>query len=159
MEAIALFDRAQSYATQIRSGLGRSFNTSSDADSFNVTEKELQDMESKIRGRKCQVHAAWYLIHGEDGENLDNKMSSMSLDENTLDEVRSVDYSWGSVVTCNAMTILTFLVIVCCTVLACFDQASGHIPNLDYLQEQPHGAPFGGLSSCPSAYPRKAFVL
>ena len=109
MEAIALFDRAQSYATQIRSGLGRSFNASSDADSFNVTEKELQDMESKIRGRKCQVHAAWYLIHGEDGESLDSKMSSMNLDENTLDEVRSFDYSWPSDATCNAMTILTFL--------------------------------------------------
>ncbi|KAG0274442.1 signal recognition particle subunit srp68 [Linnemannia exigua] len=89
VEAIALFDRAQSYATQIRSGLGRasSHGSGNDADSFNVTEKDLQEIESKIRGRKCQVHAAWYLENGkEGGEGIEDKLSSMSLDEKSLDE-------------------------------------------------------------------------
>lgn len=93
VEAIALFDRAQSYATQIRSGLGRSSASShgADADSFSVTEKELQEIESKIRGRKCQVHAAWYLENGQgSGDGIEDKLSSMSLDEKSLDEVRSV---------------------------------------------------------------------
>ncbi|CAO3563746.1 unnamed protein product [Mortierella alpina] len=84
VEAIALFDRAQAYATQIRSGLGRSTGSESDVDSFNVTEKELQEMEGKIRGRKCQVHAAWYLENGEDS--IEEKITSMSLDEKSLDE-------------------------------------------------------------------------
>ncbi|KAG0207177.1 signal recognition particle subunit srp68 [Mortierella sp. GBA30] len=84
IEAIALFDRAQSYATQIRSGLGRSADSESEPDSFNVSEKELQDIESKIRGRKCQVHAAWYLENGQ--ESIEDKLTSMSLDEKTLDE-------------------------------------------------------------------------
>ncbi|KAF9997663.1 signal recognition particle subunit srp68 [Entomortierella chlamydospora] len=86
VEAIALFDRAQAYATQIRSGLGRASKSGSEPDSFNVTDKELQDIESRIRGRKCQVHAAWYLENGQDGDNIENKLSSMSLDEKTLDE-------------------------------------------------------------------------
>ncbi|KAK3816919.1 MAG: hypothetical protein JOS17DRAFT_838631 [Linnemannia elongata] len=89
VEAIALFDRAQSYATQIRSGLGRSSASShgADADSFSVTEKELQEIESRIRGRKCQVHAAWYLENGqESGDGIEDKLSSMSLDEKSLDE-------------------------------------------------------------------------
>ncbi|KAG0364215.1 hypothetical protein BC939DRAFT_466896 [Gamsiella multidivaricata] len=86
VEAIALFDRAQSYATQIRSGLNRTGVSGSEGDLFNVFETELQEMESKIRGRKCQVHAAWYLENGEDSESLDNKLSSMSLDEKSLDE-------------------------------------------------------------------------
>lgn len=86
VEAIALFDRAQAYATQIRSGLARSTGSESDVDSFNVTEKELQEMESKIRGRKCQVHAAWYLENGEDS--IEERIKTMSLDEKSLDEVR-----------------------------------------------------------------------
>lgn len=88
MEAIALFDRAQLYATQIRSALGRaSSSNGDDADSFNVTEQELQEIESKIRGRKCQVHAAWYLENGqESGEGIEDKLLSMSLDEKSLDE-------------------------------------------------------------------------
>jgi signal recognition particle subunit SRP68 len=91
VEAIALFDRAQSYATQIRSGLGRSSShgAGNDTDSFKVTEKELQEIESKIRGRKCQVHAAWYLENGQEGgDGIEDKLSSMSLDEKSLDEVR-----------------------------------------------------------------------
>ncbi|KAF9024871.1 signal recognition particle subunit srp68 [Haplosporangium bisporale] len=84
VEAIALFDRAQAYATQIRSNLGRS--SKPEADSIDVTEQELADLESKIRGRKCQVHAAWYLEAGH-GENIEDKLSSMSLDEKSLDEV------------------------------------------------------------------------
>ncbi|KAF9559619.1 signal recognition particle subunit srp68 [Mortierella alpina] len=84
VEAIALFDRAQAYATQIRSGLGRSTGPEGDVDSFNVTEKELQEMESKIRGRKCQVHAAWYLENGEDS--IEERITAMSLDEKSLDE-------------------------------------------------------------------------
>lgn len=83
VEAIALFDRAQAYATQIRSSIGRS---KLEADSIDVTEQELTDLESKIRGRKCQVHAAWYLEAGH-GENIEDKLSSMSLDEKSLDEV------------------------------------------------------------------------
>ncbi|KAI9237373.1 MAG: hypothetical protein BYD32DRAFT_461617 [Podila humilis] len=83
VEAIALFDRAQAYATQIRSNLGRS--SKPEADSIDVTEQELADLESKIRGRKCQVHAAWYLEAGH-GENIEDKLSSMSLDEKSLDE-------------------------------------------------------------------------
>ncbi|KAF9341572.1 signal recognition particle subunit srp68 [Linnemannia elongata] len=89
VEAIALFDRAQSYATQIRSGLGRSSASShgASADSFSVTENELQEIESKIRGRKCQVHAAWYLENGqESGDGIEDKLLSMSLDEKSLDE-------------------------------------------------------------------------
>ncbi|KAG0017935.1 signal recognition particle subunit srp68 [Podila clonocystis] len=82
VEAIALFDRAQAYATQIRSSVGRS---TPEADSIDVTEQELADLESKIRGRKCQVHAAWYLEAGH-GENIEDKLSSMSLDEKSLDE-------------------------------------------------------------------------
>ncbi|KAG0332628.1 signal recognition particle subunit srp68 [Podila horticola] len=82
VEAIALFDRAQAYATQIRSSIGRS---KPEADSIDVTEQELTDLESKIRGRKCQVHAAWYLEAGH-GENIEDKLSSMSLDEKSLDE-------------------------------------------------------------------------
>ncbi|KAG0246837.1 hypothetical protein B0O80DRAFT_499200 [Mortierella sp. GBAus27b] len=85
-EAFALFDRAQAYATQIRSGLGRTTSSKSEPDTFNVTEAELQDMENKIRGRKCQVHAAWYLENGQDGESIEDKMTSMILDEKTLDE-------------------------------------------------------------------------
>ncbi|KAF9971177.1 signal recognition particle subunit srp68, partial [Modicella reniformis] len=81
VEAFAVFDRAQTYATQIRSGLGRASNSSHDPDSFNVTEAELQEMESKIRGRKCQVHAAWYLENGQDGESMEDKMTSMVLDD------------------------------------------------------------------------------
>lgn len=88
VEAFAVFDRAQTYATQIRSGLGRTA-ISNEPDSFNVTEAELQEMESKIRGRKCQVHAAWYLENGQDGESIEDKMTSMALDEKTLDEVTS----------------------------------------------------------------------
>jgi len=84
VEAIALFDRAQAYAIQIRSNLGRS--SKPEADSIDVTEQELADLESKIRGRKCQVHAAWYLEAGH-GENIEDKLSSMSLDEKSLDEV------------------------------------------------------------------------
>ncbi|KAG9320402.1 hypothetical protein KVV02_005220 [Mortierella alpina] len=84
VEAIALFDRAQAYATQIRSGLGRSAGSESDVDSFNVTEKELQEMEAKIRGRKCQVHAAWYLENGEDS--IEERITAMSLEEKSLDE-------------------------------------------------------------------------
>ncbi|KAI1298295.1 signal recognition particle subunit srp68 [Mortierella claussenii] len=86
VEAIALFDRAQSYSTQIRGGLGRSSGVSDEQDSFSVTEQELKDMESKIRGRKCQVHAAWYLENGQDGDSLEDKLSSMNLDEKSLDE-------------------------------------------------------------------------
>ncbi|KAG0083607.1 signal recognition particle subunit srp68 [Podila epicladia] len=82
VEAIALFDRAQAYATQIRSSVGRS---KPEVDSIDVTEQELADLESKIRGRKCQVHAAWYLEAGH-GENIEDKLSSMSLDEKSLDE-------------------------------------------------------------------------
>ncbi|KAG0247892.1 signal recognition particle subunit srp68 [Mortierella polycephala] len=86
-EAIALFDRAQAYATQIRSGLGRSGGGSaSEPDSFNVMESELQEIESKIRGRKCQVHAAWYLENGQEDNNVEEKLSSMTLDEKTQDE-------------------------------------------------------------------------
>ncbi|KAF9284063.1 signal recognition particle subunit srp68 [Mortierella antarctica] len=82
VEAIALFDRAQAYATQIRSSVGRS---KPEVDSIDVTEQELADLESKIRGRKCQVHAAWYLEAGH-SENIEDKLSSMSLDEKSLDE-------------------------------------------------------------------------
>ncbi|KAF9366553.1 signal recognition particle subunit srp68 [Mortierella sp. NVP85] len=85
VEAFAVFDRAQTYATQIRSGLGRTAILN-EPDSFNVTEAELQEMESKIRGRKCQVHAAWYLENGQDGGSIEDKMTSMALDEKTLDE-------------------------------------------------------------------------
>ncbi|KAF9897255.1 signal recognition particle subunit srp68, partial [Lobosporangium transversale] len=84
VEAIALFDRAQSYATQIRSELGRTIGKH-EADSFYVTEEELKEMESKIRGRKCQVHAAWYLEHGQE-ESLEEKLSSMDLNDKSLDE-------------------------------------------------------------------------
>ncbi|KAF9933910.1 signal recognition particle subunit srp68 [Linnemannia zychae] len=84
VEAIALFDRAQSYITQIRR---RSYGAGNDADSFNVTEGDLEEIESKIRGRKCQVHAAWYLEKGqEDDESIEAKLSSMNLDEKSLDE-------------------------------------------------------------------------
>lgn len=93
IEAIALFDRAQAYATRARSGLGRAGKSENEHDSFNITEKELQDIESKIRGRKCQVHAAWYLENGEDGDNIENKLSNMKLDEKSLDEVRQIA-SW-----------------------------------------------------------------
>ncbi|KAF8930021.1 hypothetical protein EDD21DRAFT_368526 [Dissophora ornata] len=86
VEAIALFDRAQAYATQIRSGLGKIGNGGSDPDSFNVAETELQEIESKIRGRKCQVHAAWYLENGQESHSIEDQLSSMSLDERSLDE-------------------------------------------------------------------------
>ncbi|KAG0229753.1 signal recognition particle subunit srp68 [Actinomortierella wolfii] len=93
VEAIALFDRAQTYATEVRSGLARlprSAVTNGHQDAFHVTEQELADLESKIRGRKCQVHAAWYLEHGHQQENADaalnDQLSSMSLDEKSLDE-------------------------------------------------------------------------
>ncbi|KAF9433553.1 signal recognition particle subunit srp68, partial [Entomortierella beljakovae] len=86
IEAITLFDRAQAYATRARSGLGRAGKSESEPDSFNVTEKQLQDIESKIRGRKCQVHAAWYLENGEDGNSVESELSSMSLDEKSSDE-------------------------------------------------------------------------
>ncbi|KAF9161771.1 signal recognition particle subunit srp68 [Actinomortierella ambigua] len=93
VEAIALFDRAQTYATEVRSSLARlprSAVSGSSQDAFHVTEQELAELESKIRGRKCQVHAAWYLEHGHQQEDTDgalnDQLSSMNLDEKSLDE-------------------------------------------------------------------------
>ncbi|KAF9581889.1 signal recognition particle subunit srp68 [Lunasporangiospora selenospora] len=92
VEALALFGRTQSSATQLRSNLGRSSGSSDDvdADGFNVTEQELGEMENKIRGRKCQVHAAWYLEAGQHGDDLQDQLRSMSLDEKSLDEVKKL---------------------------------------------------------------------
>ncbi|KAG0318187.1 signal recognition particle subunit srp68 [Dissophora globulifera] len=91
VEAIALFDRAQAYASQIRSGISRSGSSSPESDSFDVPETELRELESRIRGRKCQVHAAWYLENGQDGDNIESKLSSMSLDEDKADEVALIE--------------------------------------------------------------------
>lgn len=83
---MGLSDLAFNYISQARASL-QQINPQNDDGLIVITEKELQEADQTIRGRKCKAHAAWYLEQGEQTEDVQNKLHEMSLDE--------VDEVWG----------------------------------------------------------------
>lgn len=84
-ETLGLFDLAFNYISQARASL-QQITPQNDDGLINITEKELQETEQTIRGRKCKAHAAWYLEQGEQTEDASRKLEDMDLDE--VDEVK-----------------------------------------------------------------------
>lgn len=83
-EALGLSDIAFNYISQARASL-QQITPQNDDGIINITEKELQEVDQTIRGRKCKAHAAWYLEQGERTEDVQRNLEEMSLDE--VDEV------------------------------------------------------------------------
>ncbi|KAH8556197.1 hypothetical protein BGW37DRAFT_471473 [Umbelopsis sp. PMI_123] len=83
-ETLGLSDLAFNYISQARASL-QQIAPQNDDGLINITEKELQEVEQTIRGRKCKAHAAWYLEQGDQTQDASRNLEEMDLDE--VDEV------------------------------------------------------------------------